>query len=303
MHSRLNFCTALSQGEWHRANTQRGVQNILRHALHSSRMADNVKFAFAWVKENDLSCKSSIGRVVVDHMNGKYAANNNQDSDLISRQLRNALTAIALAVTDHLSLVKESKSHKSECLNMMAFSRLSASAVLCLLAELPMAIFDRDSKYAAGMRRVPPDRIAPISNCSATTVAGRFVSSMMSTLFLLHQRVIIDLHQLDDVAKKAADKSGIIILSSFAPSSSYRFDDPNALFPLNLQQSARYHSVDGLLFYTYGNYIRPPAYLTPLYLENVFEWNCLQYSPFARDSDSFCRSLMASELDKRGFSV
>jgi len=126
---------------------------------------------------------------------------------------------------------------------------------------------------------------------------------MISTLFLLHQRVIIDLPELDSVAKRVAKSSGIIIMSSFAPSADSRLKDAGALFPLNLQQSARHHSVEGLLFYSYGKYSPSPTHITALHLHDVFEWDCREYSPFARDPDSFCRSLIAGELSKRGYSV
>ncbi len=93
------------------------------------------------------------------------------------------------------------------------------------------------------------------------------------------------------------------ISSTVMPATFFRMCNPNVMFPLDLQQSALRHSVEGLLFYSYGHYTRPPAHITSLYLNNVFEWNCIEYSPFSRDQDSFCRSLVAGEISKRGYSV
>jgi hypothetical protein len=92
-------------------------------------------------------------------------------------------------------------------------------------------------------------------------------------------------------------------LSSFGGSQDFDVNNPNIMFPLNLQQSAIRHSVEGVLFYTHGHYISPPPHAIHFKLSNVFEWNCLEFSPFARDPDSFCRSLIAGEICKRGFSV
>jgi hypothetical protein len=274
--------------------------------LHTCRMADSVKLAFTWVQENadDWRCKSSISQLVLDYRKDDFRSNVEKvEAALISQQLRDVLAALSYAVMDQMTLVRNPNTRESECVGMMASARLGTSAVACLLVELPMAIFERDTTFSHGKRFVPTVRTALVPNCSAHTVAGRFLSSMISTLFLLHQRVLIDLPELDVVANRVANGSRVIILASFATVEDYRVDDPTANFPLNLEQSARNHSVEGLLFYTHGKYRPPPTSITPLDLRDVYEWNCRDYLPFARDPDSMCRSLMASELGKRGYSV
>jgi hypothetical protein len=268
-------------------------------------MADSVRFAFEWVRENagDLSCETSIGHLIRNHLRGKSGFNEEHDgSSAISMQLRSVLDALAYAVSEKMPAV-HIDSNESHCADMMHNDQLGASAVMCLLVELPMAIFERDTTFVDGKRFLPRLRHALVPNCTSRTAAGRFLVSMISTLFLLHQRVCIDLPELDDALTRAAGSSGIIVLSSFGGSQDFDVDNPNAMFPLNLQQSAIHHSVEGVLFYTHGQYIPPLHHAAHFKLNNVFEWNCLEFSPFARDPDSFCRSLIAGEICKRGLSV
>jgi hypothetical protein len=241
---------------------------------------------------------------MLGYKSGKFQSHSEQAEEfLIAKQLRNILFALSQALVKRMSLMQPLNSSESDCSSMMNSDRLNARSVTCLLVDLPMAVFERDTIFRDGKRYIPASQRALIVNCTERTVAGRFVISMISTLSLLHQRVFIDLPQLDVALNRAAAFSDTIILSSFAPSSDFRIGNPNVMFPLNLQQSALRHSVEGLLFYSYGHYTRPPAHITSLYLNNVFEWNCIEYSPFSRDPDSFCRSLVAGEISKRGYSV
>lgn len=271
------------------------------------RITDTLKFAFAWLQENadNLSCQTSIELLIQHCRSRKFRPNvEPAESLLISKQLRNILTAISEAIIANMSLSQPANSAtRSECWSMMHSSQLHSSTIECLLIELPMAIFERDTIFHDGKRYVPRARGSPISNCTEHTVAGRFVASMISTLFLLHQRVFIDLPLLDVMLSRVAGISKIIVLSSFASAQDFHINDASAVFPLNFQESARLHHVEGLLFYTYGYYFPPPARMTHLHLHDVFQWNCLEYSPLARDPDSFCRSLIAGEICKRGYSV
>lgn len=271
-----------------------------------------MKFAFLWVQDiaGDLSCKHSL-REFVRRNRGSGSFNGATDEvgelSLISKQLRAVLVALAIAVQRELSLVPASLSsfstNESYCATMMHVDQLSSSAVACLLEELPMAIFERDAFFSDGKCFIPRVRQSLVPYCKTNSAAGRFLTSMISALFLLHQRVLIDLPDLDNALNRVVGSSNIIVMSSFGGSQDFSISNPNVLFPLNLQQSALRHSVEGMLFYTHGRYISPPMDLTPLRLRNVFEWNCLEYSPFARDLDSFCRSLIAGEIGKRGHSV
>jgi hypothetical protein len=277
---------------------------------YACRMTNTVKFAFAWVQENaeDFSCISSLTEFTRQYHERKKKRNFAEvdESSLISEQLLTVLDALARAVQYTMRLVPTPSFNvnESHCAAMAHSDQLDSNSVACLLVELPMAIFERDTSCSNSKCIVPRLRHSLVPRCDLTTAAGRFMTSMIVTLFLLHQRVMIDLPDLDDALNRIRGSSNIVVLSSIGGSTEdFLINNPNLLFPLNLQESAMQHSVEGLLFYTHGHYVPPPTHLMPLKLLNVFEWNCLEYSPFARDPDSFCRSLIAGEIGKRGLSV
>lgn len=174
----------------------------------------------------------------------------------------------------------------------------------CLPSELPMAVFERDTSCSNGVPRL---RHSLVPRCDLNTAAGRFLTSMVSTFFLPHQHVVIELPDFDDALNHVKCSSNIVVWSSIGCSAeNFRINNPNLLFPLNFQESAMQHSVEGVTkvcsFYARPLYT-PPSHLIPFQLLNVFEWNCPEYSPFARDPNSFCRSLIAGKIGKRCISV
>ncbi len=272
------------------------------------RITDSVTFAHEWVQEiaGDLGCKSSLMEFILHHKRNKQPSNNQLGgSVLISEQLHAVLLTLARAVQRKMMLAPATilKANETSCAVMMHSDKMDSSSVACLLVELPMASFERDALCSDGKCFVPPLRHSLVPQCNTNTAAGRFLVSMISTLLLLHQRVFIHLPDLDDALNRVAGKSDIVVMASFGGYQHFHINNPNVLFPLNLQQSAMHHNVEGLLFYTHGHYVPPPTHLLPLQLLNVFEWNCLEFSPFSRDPDSFCRSLIAGEIGKRGYSV
>jgi hypothetical protein len=190
--------------------------------------------------------------MIRNHLRGKSGFNEEHDgSSAISMQLRSVLDDLAFAVSEKMPAV-HIDSNESHCADMMRNDQLGASEVMCVLVELPMAIFERDTTFVDGKRFLPRLRHALVPNCTSRTAAGRFLVSMISTLFLLHQR----------------------------GSQDFDVDNPNAMFPLNLQQSAIRHSVEGVLFVKHGHYIPPLPHAAHFKPNNVFEWNCLEFSPF-----------------------